>query len=203
MRVLIDGNVHDPLSPAEQQDVRQFRAEESVQGAILSADEATKARVSQTKLVFMILWALTAIFAAVMASLAEPADLPMICVFAVFVVGALGAFFAFALWRRMRIWRRDLPRRLAGMAPADTVIGVTAAGVAVAGQIFPWSTLVIEQVELAKFGARYRTMFTLERLTLAGPGGVVVLDPAMMRNGHLIIGNAWWRMRLAGSGVTV
>jgi hypothetical protein len=203
MRVLIDGNVHDPLSPAEQQDVRQFRAEESVQGAILSADEATKARVSQTKLVFMILWALTAIFAAVMASLAEPADLPMICVFAVFVVGALGAFFAFALWRRMRIWRRDLPRRLAGMAPADTVIGVTAAGVAVAGQIFPWSTLVIEQVELAKFGARYRTMFTLERLTLAGPGGVVVLDPAMMRNGHLIIGNAWRRMRLAGSGVTV
>jgi hypothetical protein len=89
------------------------------------------------------------------------------------------------------------------MAPANTVIGVTAAGVAVAGQIFPWSTLVIEQVELAKFGARYRTMFTLERLTLVGLAGVVVLDPAMMRNGHLIVGNAWRRMRLAGSGVTV
>jgi hypothetical protein len=203
MRVLIDGNVHDPLSPAEEQDVRQFRAEESVQGSVLSADEATTARISQTRLVFMILWVLVAIGSAGIASLAEPADLPMISVWAVFIVGALGVFFAFALWRRTRIWRRDLPRRLAGMAPADTVIGVTAAGVAVAGQIFPWSTLAIEQVELAKFGARYRTMFTLERLTLAGPAGVVVLDPAMMRNGHLIIGNAWRRMRLAGSGVTV
>ena len=79
----------------------------------------------------------------------------------------------------------------------------TAAGVAVAGQIFPWPTLAIEQVELAKFGARYRTMFTLERLTLMGPGGIVVLDPAMMRNGHRIVGNAWRRMRLAGRGGTV
>jgi hypothetical protein len=89
------------------------------------------------------------------------------------------------------------------MAPADTAIGVTAAGVAVAGHIFPWPTLAIEQVELAKFGTRYRTMFTLERLTLAGPEGVVVLDPALMRNGHLIIGNAWRRMRLAGPAGSV
>jgi len=46
-------------------------------------------------------------------------------------------------------------------------------------------------------------MFTLERLVLAGPGGVIVLDPAMMRNGHLIVGNAWRRMRLAGHDATV
>jgi hypothetical protein len=46
-------------------------------------------------------------------------------------------------------------------------------------------------------------MFTLDRLTLSGPGGLVVLDPALMRNGHRIIGNAWRWMRLAGSGVTV
>jgi hypothetical protein len=203
MRVLIDGNVHEPLSPAEEQDVRQFRAEESVEGSVLSADEATKARASQTKLVFMILWAFVAIVSAVVASLAEPADQALVFVGAVLAVGALGAFFAFSLWRRKRSWQRDLPRRLAGMAPADTVIGVTPAGVAVAGQIFPWPTLAIEQVELAKFGARYRTMFTLERLTLAGPGGVVVFDPALMRNGHLIIGNAWRRMRLAGRGGTV
>jgi hypothetical protein len=89
------------------------------------------------------------------------------------------------------------------MAPVDTAIGVTAAGVAVAGHIFPWSTLAIEQVEMGKFSTRYRTMFTLERLTLRGPGGLVVLDPAMMRNGHRVVGNAWRRMRLAGSDVTV
>ena len=31
----------------------------------------------------------------------------------------------------------------------------------------------------------------------------VVLDPAMMRNGHMIVGNAWRRMRLAGRDATV
>jgi hypothetical protein len=203
VRVLIDGNLHDRLSPAEEEDVRQFRAEESVQGSVLSADEATKARAGQTRLLLMILWAVPALAAAVMASLAEPPDQAIVVASALFIVGALGACFVFMHWRRKRSWQRDLPRRLAGMAPADTVIGVTAAGVAVAGQVFPWSTLAIEQVELAKFGGRHRTMFTLERLTLAGPAGAVVLDPALMRNGHLIIGNAWRRMRLAGPGGTV
>jgi hypothetical protein len=203
MRVLIDGKVHETLSPAEEQDVRQFRAEESVEGAVLSAAEAGQAQVSQTRLLFIVLWAVAAIVAAVMAALAEPADQATVMAGAVLIVGALGAFFAIVLWRRKRRWQRDLPRRLEGMAPADTAIGVTAAGVAVAGHIFPWSTLAIEQVELAKFGSRYRTMFTLERLTLVGSGGVVVLDPALMRNGHLIIGNAWRRMRLAGPAGSV
>ena len=198
MRVLIDGKVHEPLSPTEEQDVRQFRAEESVEGSVLSADQAGRAQASQTRLLFMILWAVTAIVAAVMAALAEPADQATVLVGAVLIVGALGVFFAIVLWRRKRRWQRDLPRRLEGMAAADPAIGVTAAGVAVAGHIFPWSTLAIEQVELAKFSSRHRTMFTLERLTLVGSGGVVVLDPALMRNGHLIIGNAWRRMRLAG-----
>ena len=58
MRVLIDGNVHEPLSPAEEQDVRQFSAEESVQGSVLSADEATSVRVGQTKRVLIIFWGL-------------------------------------------------------------------------------------------------------------------------------------------------
>jgi hypothetical protein len=203
MRVLIDGKIHEPLSPAEEQDVRQFRAEESVEGSVLSADQAGSAQVSQTRLLLMILWAVTAIVAAVMVSLAEPADQAMVLAGAVLIVGALGVFFAIVLGRRKRRWQRDLARRLEGMAPADTAIGVTAAGVAVAGHIFPWSTLAIEQVELAKFSIRYRTMFTLERLTLVGPGGVVVLDPALMRNGHLIIGNAWRRMRLAGPAGSV
>ena len=182
--------------------VRQFSAEESVEGSVLSADEATTARVGQTRRVLVIFWGLIAVAAAGIASLAEPADLPVVVTAAV-AVGALGAFFAFMVRRRSRSWRLDLPRRLAGMAPADTVIGVTAAGVAVAGHIFPWSTLAIEQVELGKTSSRYRTMFTLERLALRGPGGVVVLYPALMRTGHMIIGNAWRRMRLAGSDVTV
>ena len=150
-----------------------------------------------------IFWGLIAVAAAGIASIAEPADLPVVLTAAVVAVGALGVFFAFMVGRRTRSWRVDLPRRLVGLAPADTAIGVTAAGVAVAGHIFPWSTLAIEQVEMGKISTRYRTMFTLERLTLRGPGGLVVLDPALMRNGHRIIGNAWRRMRLAGSDVTV
>jgi hypothetical protein len=56
---------------------------------------------------------------------------------------------------------------------------------------------------MLKLGAKYRTLFTLERLVLAGPGGGVVLDPVLMRNGHRIIGNAWRRMRLAGHDAPV
>jgi hypothetical protein len=48
MRVLIAGNVHDPLTPAQEKDVRQFGAEESVQGMVLQADEATKARAGRS-----------------------------------------------------------------------------------------------------------------------------------------------------------
>ena len=203
MRVLVDGKVRGPLSPTEEEEIRQFRAEESVDGAVLSADEAGRAQVSQTRLLFIILWAVPAIVAVVMAALAEPADQAIVFAAALLILGALGAFFAVVLWQRKRRWQRDLPRRLEGLAPADTAIGVAAAGVAVAGHIFPWATLAIEQVELARFSTRNHTIFTLERLTLAGPGGVVVLDPALMRNGHLIIGNAWRRMRLAGSGGTV
>ena len=97
MRVLIDGKVHDRLSPAEEQDVRQFRAEESVEGSVLSADQAGRAQVSQARLLFMILWAVTALVAAVMAALAEPADQATVLVGAVLIVGALGAFFALVL----------------------------------------------------------------------------------------------------------
>jgi hypothetical protein len=203
MRVLIAGNVHDPLSPAQEKDVRQFGAEESVQGVVLPADEATKALVGKIKLVLMIFWGIIAIIAAIIASMAEPADLPVVFTGAVLSVGGLGLFFAFMVWRRTRSWQRDLPRRLTGMAPAGTAIGVDAAGVAVGGQIFPWPTLSIEQVEMLKLGAKYRTLFTLERLVLAGPDGTIVLDPVLMRNGHRIVGNAWRRMRLAGHDAAV
>ena len=56
MRVLIAGNVHDPLTPAQEKDVRQFSAEESVQGVVLPADEAAKAQAGRIKLVLMIFW---------------------------------------------------------------------------------------------------------------------------------------------------
>lgn len=203
MRVLIAGSVHDPLTPAQEKDVRQFGAEESVQGVVLPTDEATKALVGKIKLVLMIFWGIIAIIAAIFASMAEPADLPVVFTVVVLGVAGLGLFFAFMVWRRRRSWRRDLPRRLAGMAPAGTAIGVDAAGVALGRQILPWPTLSIEQVEMLKLSSRYRTIFTLERLVLAGPGGVIVLDPVLMRNGHRIVGNAWRRMRLAGHDAAV
>jgi hypothetical protein len=56
---------------------------------------------------------------------------------------------------------------------------------------------------MLKLGTRYRTLFTLERLVLAGSDGPIVLDPVLMRNGHRLIGNAWRRMRLAGRDATV
>jgi len=46
MRVLIAGNIHDPLTRHRRR-TSQFRAEESVQGAVLPADEATKAQAGK------------------------------------------------------------------------------------------------------------------------------------------------------------
>jgi hypothetical protein len=195
VRVLIDGKPHDPLTPEQEKDVRQFREEASVQGQVLSADEATAARSSQTRVVFVVLWFIVAVVSAVVALLADPADQPIVVPAAIVVVIALGAFFVFMHGRRARIWRQDLPRRLEGMATEGTAIGVDATGVIVAGRTHPWSSLAIEQVEFGRYGNRRANMFTLDRLALAGPEGRVVLDPGLMRNGHLIIGNAWRRMR--------
>ena len=200
MRVLIDGKTCEALTPAQEKDIRQFREEASVQGQVLSADEATTARGRQTRTVFAILWGVVAIVAALLASLAGPADQPIVLPAAALILFLLGAFFVFNLRRRQQAWRRDLPRRLEGMAPEGTAIAVDAAGVTVAGRIQAWPTLAIEQIELGKYSTRQSTLLTLDRLTLKGPDGLVVLDPAMMRNGHLIIGNAWRRMRAAAAG---
>ena len=203
MRVLIDGNVHEPLSPAEEQDVRQFSAEESVQGSVLSADEATSVRVGETKRVLAIFWGIIAVAAAGIASIAGPADLPVVLTVAVVAVGALGVFFAFMVRRRTRSWRLDLPRRLVGLAPADTAIGVTAAGVAVAGHISPgrpWPSSRSSWANSAPVTARCSPS-TGSRSAVRAVSWCSI--PALMRNGHRIIGNAWRWMRLAGSGVTV
>lgn len=200
MRILIDGKICEALTPAQEKDVRQFRAEDSVRGQVLSADEATAARGSQTRTVFAILWGVTAAVAVIMASLAEPADQSIVFPAAAFILLLLGAFFVFIYRRRKQIWRRDLPRRLEGMAPEGTAIGVDAAGVIVGGWTHPWPALAIEQVELGRYRSSRATILTLDRLALRGPGGLIVLDPAMMRNGHLIIGNVWRRMRAAATG---
>ena len=195
MRVLIDGKPHDPLTLEQEKDVRQFRAEASVQGQVLSADEATATRGRQTRVVFGVLWFIVAVVSAVVASLADPADQPIVIPAAIGIVIALGAAFFFMYGHRARKWRHDLPRRLEGMATEGTAIGVDATGVTVAGKTHPWSSLAIEQVEFGRYGNRHANMFTLDRLALTGPEGRVVLDPCLMRNGHLIIGNAWRRMR--------
>lgn len=199
MRVLIDGKVCEALTPEQEKDIRQFRAEDSVQGQVLSADEATAARGRQTRTVFVILWSVAAAVAVIMASLAGPADQPIVLPAAALILLLLGAFFVFVYWRRKQIWRRDLPRRLEGMASEGTAIGVNAAGVTVGGRVHPWPALAIEQVELGKYSAQRSTLFTLDRLALRGPEGLVVLDPAMMGNGHLLIGSAWRRMRAAAT----
>ena len=73
MRVLIDGNVEERGRGGQEGDVRQFSAEELVQGSVLSADEATTARVGQTRRVLAIFWGLIAVAAAGIASLAGSA----------------------------------------------------------------------------------------------------------------------------------
>jgi hypothetical protein len=81
------------------------------------------------------------------------------------------------------------------LAAAGSAISVDAVGLGIAGQIFPWPALGIDQVEFARFGNRHLDVFMIERLLLTAPTGRVVLDPVMMQNGRVIVDNVWRRLR--------
>ena len=111
----------------------------------------------------------------------------------------MNVVFWLALWLivRYRIgkWNDGLAVRASGLPPVGTRIAVEEAGLVVGTKTFPWPSLRIDQVELRKFGQRYRNVYFLERLSLATAEEVVVLDAAMMDKGMLLIGNVWHRLR--------
>jgi hypothetical protein len=112
----------------------------------------------------------------------------------------LATFILLLLRHRIRVWNRALDRRLAGLAPAGTTIGIDAKGPSLAGETFTWPSLAIEQVEITHFSSgpdQVDPVYVIDRLSLVASTHVIVLDKPMMRNGPQIVDNNWRRLCVA------
>lgn len=197
MRVLIGGKPQSALTAEQEGNVRPVRKEERVEGTALSADEATRAYIGQTKLLYMILGGITLVLSLGVSLLADPQDRAMILALALGSTLVLALFLAFLLRRRVRAWKARLAQRGAGLPPSGTPIVVDAVGLGIAGRTHPWPALRIDQVDLAEFAGEKSTVYLIESLSLAAGSETIVVDAAMITKGRLIVGNVWRRMRPA------
>jgi hypothetical protein len=196
MRVMVGDKPQESLTAAEEAYIRLSRKEDSVQGSILSADEATRAYVGSTKWLFIILNSLVLVVGLGLTAMAEASDQPLLLGGVAVINALLALFFFFLLQRRTKTWNAKLAARVSGLPATGSAVSLDASGLGIAAQVFPWATLAIDQVEFAAFHTRNNeTTYLIDRLSLAAPTGRVVLDPAMMKNGLLIVDNTWRRLR--------
>jgi hypothetical protein len=202
MRIVIDDKPSDPLTPAQERDISLWTKNDSFQGSILAADEATRAYISKTKWVYVIGAGGFFAIASALALLAAPSDQAMVYA-GVLVLSLLVAATLFLLLRRrVRAWNERMGKRLLGLAPSSGKIGFDTSGLGVGDRVLPWASLEIQQVDFVRFsvgqpGGRSARMYIIERLSLASPAGPVVLDTAMMLSGRLIVDNVWRRLTAA------
>lgn len=197
MRVLVGDTPQGELTAKQEGNISSVRKEERAEGTVLSADEATQAYLGQTKVLYMILGGITLAATFGLSLLADPPDQAMIFAVAIGCNLALALFLVFLLRRRSGVWSGKLPQRMAGLPPVGTRIVVDAPGLVVGGRTFPWSSLRIDQVDLAQFTSESRSVYFIERLALAAGAEAIVLDAMMIAKGRLIVGNVWRRMRPA------
>ena len=195
MRVLIGDKPQGELTAMQAGGINPVRKEERVEGTVLSADEATRAHIGRTKLLFMILGGIALVVTPGVSLLADPQDQAMILALAIGSSLVAVLVLAFLLCRRVRVWNARLAQHGAGLPPSDTPIVVDSAGLGIAGRTYPWPALRIDQVDLAESSREQGTVYFIECLSLAAGSETIVLDVAMIANGRLIVGNVWRRMR--------
>ena len=196
MRILVGNKPRDPLTEKQERNISLARQAESLQSSILSTDEATRIQMAGTRRAFIVIMGATVVFSLVIASVADRADQPVTFGAAIVINIALALFlFFFLVRRRNSLFAASLGPRVSGLAAVGSKISLDATGLSIAGQVFPWLALGIDQVEFTKLSTRYLDVFLIERLLLSAPAGRVVLDPAMMQNGRVIVDNVWRRLR--------
>jgi hypothetical protein len=202
MHILIDGKPVAALTAKHERDLRLSKAADSIEGSVLSAEDATSAYIRQTKWLYgllggfaLVLMLGVAIGATVSDGLTQ-GDRLMVVSGAVVAAALLATFLGLMLRYRIRSWNRTLDKRRDGMPPPGTAIRLDAERLAVATQSFAWPSLTVEQVEISagSSGADSDTVYTIERLSLASPVGPLVLDKGMLRNGYMIVDNVWRRL---------
>jgi len=201
MRVLIDGKPVEALTAKQEQALRLSRTEAVVQGSVLAATGATDAYIGQTKRLFVILGSIAIVLIlgiSLAGAISDPIDGWLTVPAGIVVAGALALFLNLLLRHRIRAWNRALGHHGEGMEPAGTEVGVDAEGLSLAGKVFAWPSLAIDQVEMTSYRAGTdtpETFHVIDRLSLAAATRVIVLDKAMMQNGPLLVDNAWRLMR--------
>ena len=202
MRILLDGKPVAALTAKQERAIGLSKAAESIEGAVLSAEDATAAYIRQTKWLFGILGGIALVLMLGIAigvtvdDSVNQGDRQMIVAGAIVAAILLATFLWLVLRYRIRRWNRMLDERRQGLPPPGTAIRLDAEGLAVATQRFAWPSLALEQVEFSvgSSGADSDTVYTIQRLSLASPGGPIVLDKGMIRNGYLIVDNVWRRL---------
>jgi hypothetical protein len=202
MRVLIDEKPSDPLTPGQWREISLWTMKDSFQGAMLSADEATRAYTAKTKWVYIVATGMLFVLGCGIALLFAPSEQPAIYVAVLGLTLLVAACQFFFLRRKTRIWGERMSRRLQDLAPSAGKIGFDKIGLGVGDRVLPWTTLAIQQVDfirhsIGQTGGRRATMYILERLSLTSPSGPIVLDTAMMGSGRLIVDNVWRRLAVA------
>lgn len=202
MRIVVNDKPSDPLTPAQHREISLWTKKNSFQGSMFSADEATRAYLSQTKWMYIVATSLFFALGCGLTLLVEPSEQSWMFVFMVGFTFLVAAYQFFRLRRKARLWNERMSGRLLGLAPSASKIGFDTAGLGVGDRLLPWGTLEIQQADFISYSvaaprAGTRTVYTLERLSLASPSGPIVLDAAMMGSGRLILDNVWRRLASA------
>lgn len=207
MRILIDDKPVDQLTPKQEGSFFLFKVQGQVQGRIFTSAEATEAFISQTKRWFTIFGAigLVLMIGIVIAGVVgEPKSALVFILFALVMGGGLILFLAWILRRRMRVFSGRLEHRREGLLPVGTVLGIDAIGLSVGPEVFAWSMLALDTVELSSgtlpSGDTTTSILIVERLSVMAGGKTFVLDRAMIENGALLVDNVWRRLRAATAG---
>lgn len=198
MRVSIDSKEVVAFTPRMQKDLLLARAQEKVAGSVMSAADATRQYIRQTGRWFFILGAVAVVLIlalTVAGALTDPIDGGLIAVAGPIVAGVLVFFLWWLLRRRIGTWNARLGHRQEGLPAIAAGLSVDATGLAVGIETFAWPGLAIEAIELSEFASnsdgQSTIIYMIERLALSAGPRAFVLDRAMLRNGPLLVDNAW------------
>jgi len=202
MRILIDDKPADRLTPKQDGSFFLSKAQEQVQGRILTPKEATAVFIAQTKRWFTIFGAigLVLMIGVVIAGVVgEPKSALVFILFALVMSAALVLFMVWILRRRLRVFSAGLERRGQGLMPVGTMLAIDAIGLTVGPEVFAWPMLTLDTVELSSgslpSGDTTTSILIVERLLVMAGGKTFVLDRAMTENGALLVDNVWRRLR--------
>jgi hypothetical protein len=202
MRIVVNDKPSEPLTPAQWREISLWTKKDSFQGSMFSADEATRAYLSQTKWMYIIATSLFFALGCGLTLLVEPSGQPLMFIAMLGLTFLVAAYQFFMVRRKARIWNARMSGRLLGLTPSASKIGFDTEGLGVGDRVLPWSTLAIQQADFFRYSVTAprggtNTVYILERLSLTSPSGPVVLDAAMMGRGRLIVDNVWRRLASA------